>query len=70
MRIRVDARSDAIYLDLTQESVESSEEVADGVILDYDANGRLVGIEVLEASKKSRDENALQRLAVEMGNAA
>ena len=63
MCVRVDAQSDAIYLDLTPGKIESSEEVADGIVLDYDAQGRLVGIEILEASKKSHDATSLQTLA-------
>ncbi|MBF0439767.1 MAG: DUF2283 domain-containing protein [Magnetococcales bacterium] len=70
MRVRVDAQSDAIYLDLTLGDIESSEEVADGIILDYDAHGRMVGIEILDASKKSQDERTLHRLTMEMGKVA
>ncbi len=53
MLVRVDKEADALYLQLSDEEVESSEEVSDGVILDYTADGRLVGIEILDASKKS-----------------
>ncbi|MBF0178396.1 MAG: DUF2283 domain-containing protein [Magnetococcales bacterium] len=70
MRVRVDAQSDTIYLDLTQGDIESSEEVADGIILDYDAHGRMVGIEILDASKKSQDRNTLQSLTMELGKVA
>lgn len=67
MRVRVDAQSDAIYLDLTLGEIESSEEVADGIVLDYDAQGRLVGIEILDVSKKAHDATILQTLTMEMG---
>ncbi len=70
MRVRVDAQSDAIYLDLTQGKIESSEEVADGIILDYDAKGSLVGIEILDASKKSQDTETLHSLTMELGRVA
>ena len=53
MRVRIDPQADAIYLDLTGESIESSEEAADGIILDYDKEGHMVGIEILDASKKA-----------------
>ena len=52
MRVRVDQQADAIYLDLTGEKIESSEEVSEGIILDYDKEGNMVGIEILDASKK------------------
>ncbi len=70
MRVRIDAQSDAIYLDLTQGVIESSEEVADGVILDYDAQGSLVGIEILDASKKSGSTETLRSLTMELGEVA
>ncbi len=45
MRVRVDKAADAVYLDLTGADIESSEEIAPGMIADYDAEGHLVGIE-------------------------
>jgi uncharacterized protein YuzE len=45
MRVRVDRR--AIYFDLTGRPIEASEATADGVIVDYDSQGRVVGVEVL-----------------------
>ena len=43
MRVRIDQQSDALYVDLTGREIESSAEVADGIIVDYDKDGRLVG---------------------------
>lgn len=57
MRVRLDKAADAIYLDLTGNEIDSSEEVSEGVILDYDKNGLLVGIEILDASKRTGDTN-------------
>ena len=42
MRMRIDQSADAIYLNLTDRPIEGSEEVADGIIVDYDAEGRIV----------------------------
>ena len=67
MRVRVDSQSDAVYIDLTQGAIENSEEVSDGIILDYDAQGRLVGIEILDASKKTQDKDTLRTFSMEMG---
>lgn len=63
MLVRVDKEADAIYLELSDEPIESSEEVSDGVILDYTKDGRLVGIEILQASKKSHAD-ALKHINV------
>ena len=66
MRVRVDQQADAIYLDLTGEKIESSEEVADGIILDYDKAGHMVGIEILDASKKTGGVNALRQVSLDV----
>lgn len=70
MRVRIDQQADAIYLDLTEHEIENSEEVADGIILDYDKSGRLVGIEILDASKKAGDVDALRKLALDVPHIA
>ncbi len=49
VRLHYDAKTDAAYLRFSGESVVESEEVAPGVVLDYDAEGRMVGMEVLRA---------------------
>ena len=43
MRVRVDQGADAIYVNLTDRPIKESEEVADGIIVDYDDAGRIVG---------------------------
>ena len=47
MRIRIDEASDALYFRLDESLVVESEEVQPGVILDYNADGQAVGIEIL-----------------------
>ena len=66
MRVRVDQQADAIYLDLSGEKIESSEEVADGIILDYDKDGNLVGIEVLDASQKTGGNSILGQVSLDV----
>ncbi|MHB8255580.1 MAG: DUF2283 domain-containing protein, partial [Acidiferrobacter sp.] len=41
MLVRVDREADALYLELTSAVIEESEEISDGVILDYDKAGNL-----------------------------
>jgi uncharacterized protein YuzE len=50
-----DPEADAAYIYLADATVAESEEVADGVVLDFDDGGRVVGIEVLNASRTLRD---------------
>jgi uncharacterized protein YuzE len=51
MKTTYDPEADALYVRFAEASVVESEEVADGVVLDFDAEGRIVAIEVLDASK-------------------
>ncbi len=46
-----DPSADAAYVYLGRGEIGSTEEVAPGVMVDYDAEGRIVGIEFLSASK-------------------
>jgi YD repeat-containing protein len=66
MRVRVDHGADAIYLNLTDRPIKKSEEVAEGIIVDYDAEGRIVGIEILDASKRTDDLTALKQFSFEL----
>lgn len=70
MRVRIDQQVDAVYLDLTGREIENSEEVADGIILDYDKEGHLVGIEILDASTKAGDTEALRKLTLDVPHIA
>ena len=51
MKTIYDAASDALYVRFAETAVVESEEVSEGVVLDYDSQGRIVAIELLEASK-------------------
>src|SRR6266705_5214227 len=45
--IEIDEQADAAYVRVAARSVERTEEIADGILLDFDADGELVGVEVL-----------------------
>ena len=70
MRVRIDRQSDALYMDFTGTEIESSAEVAEGIILDYDQDGCLVGIEILDASKKAGDADVLRHLVLDVPDVA
>ncbi len=53
MRLKVDKESDTLYLRLDESKVVESEEVRPGVILDFDAEGRVVGVEFLGISSRA-----------------
>ena len=66
MHLRVDHTADALYLNLTDRPIKDSAEVADGIVVDYDAEGRLVGIEILDASKRTDFPDALKQFSFEL----
>ena len=66
MRVRVDRGADAIYLDLTDRPIKDSAEVAEGIIVDYDAEGRIIGVEILDASKRTDDPDVLKQFSLEL----
>lgn len=57
MRLKVDKESDALYFRLDESPILESEEVQPGVILDFNVEGKVVGIEILQLSKRVNPEN-------------
>jgi uncharacterized protein YuzE len=64
MKLTVDREADALYLDLDDAPAAESEEISPGVILDYNAEGKVVGIEMLYLSKRVSPEK-LGRMQME-----
>ncbi|MEW6756050.1 MAG: DUF2283 domain-containing protein [Candidatus Latescibacterota bacterium] len=52
MKLNYHADTDSLYIDLTEQPSVESREVSEGVVLDYGADGRLVGIDIDNASTK------------------
>lgn len=65
MRVQYDPSADAMYIRLAEGIVADSDEVREGVVLDYDASGKVLGIEVLNVSKRADNprEMAFEMLA-------
>ena len=51
MNISYDPAVDALYISFRQVPVDNSDEVHENITFDYDADGHVVGIEVLDASR-------------------
>jgi uncharacterized protein YuzE len=51
MKINYDKKTDALYVRLSEETYKVSKKVTDNVLVDYSDSGKVVGIEILEASK-------------------
>ncbi len=56
MRLKIDKENDALYFRLDESSIVESEEVQPGVVLDFNSNGKVVGIEILNLSTRMNSE--------------
>ena len=52
MKLKIDHQADALYLTLDESGTVESEEVSPGIIVDYNAENKVVGIEMLYLSKR------------------
>ena len=52
MKLKIDKDADALYFRLDEAAVVDSEEVQPGVILDFDKENRVIGIEILGISSR------------------
>ncbi len=52
MKLNYYPETDSLYIDLSERPSVESREISEGVVLDYDANGNLVGIDIDNASAK------------------
>ena len=52
MKLNYYPETDSLYIDLSELPSVESREISEGVVLDYDADGRLVGIDIDNASHK------------------
>ena len=59
MKIKYDKETDVIYIQLSNSPIVESDEEKPGVILDFDADGGIVGIEVLNATSRVDQVNSV-----------
>ena len=52
MKLNYYAETDSLYIDLSERPSVESREITEGIVLDYDAEGNLVGIDIDNASRK------------------
>lgn len=56
MRLKIDRENDALYLRIDESAIVESEEVYPGVILDFNSEGQVVGVEILNLSTRVATE--------------
>ena len=52
MKLNYFPSTDSLYIDLSEQASVESREISDGVVLDFDVHGDLVGIDIDNASSK------------------
>lgn len=60
MKVNYDREVDSLYIRLTDETIEESDEEKPGFVIDYDSNGSVVGIEIMNASKSVSKPNTVE----------
>ena len=65
VKVEYDKKADAMYIWLRKAKYDVSEELAENVIIDLDKKGRIIGIEVLDASKNMGKELVAKILQTE-----
>ena len=64
MKITYDAKVDALYIQFLETTV-TTERLAEGIAADYDAEGRLAGIEILDALERFGGAQTLRQVTLE-----
>jgi len=64
MKITYDREVDALYIRFKETTV-TTKHLAEGIAADYDADGRLAGIEILDATKRLGDPAVFRQVTLE-----
>lgn len=59
MKLNYYPETDSLYINLSEQPSVESQEISEGILLDYDAEGRLVGIDIDNASHKVEMEKLI-----------
>ena len=65
MKVHFDKESDALYFRLDDSRIVESEEVKPGVVLDFNEQNQVVGVEILDAGKRI-PESSLKQMHFEV----
>lgn len=52
MKVTYDEKADAVYIKFTDAEYDVSKEIDEGIIFDMDKEGKVIGIEIIDASEK------------------
>jgi uncharacterized protein YuzE len=65
MRVQYFPAADSLYIEFTPGPASDSDTISEDVVADYDSAGRVIGFEILQASKNIEDVKKLQWAGVE-----
>jgi uncharacterized protein YuzE len=60
MKVKYDKEVDILYITFSEKKIKESDEGKHGVIIDYDKEGSIVAIEVLDASKRMKNPTKVE----------
>lgn len=60
MKVTYDPEVDVLRILFNHEPIEESDETKPGVVLDYDKNGNVVGMEILNASDRMENPRSME----------
>ena len=60
MKVKYDKEQDILYVSFSDEAVFESDEDKKGIILDYSSSGKIVGLELLNASRQMENPNKME----------
>lgn len=60
MKVTYDAEVDILRIILSDQPVDESDEDKPGIIIDYDAQGNIVSMEILDASKRGMSPHGVE----------
>ena len=65
MNFSFDRIANALYIRFSSEKVSNSDEIAEGIIIDYNKKDNIIGVEVLNFTEKNLNLNDLVQMTIE-----
>ena len=65
MNFSFDKKANALYIRISSEKVLNSDEITEGIIIDYDKKDNIVGVEILNFTEKNLNLNDLVQMPIE-----
>lgn len=66
MKLNYFPDTDSLYIELQSGPGADSQEIADGMVLDFDASGNVIGLDIYSGASQKVDLNALELVGLNM----